>query len=201
MFCMVALLLVLNGSAFSAQAQENKDKSEKSSAENQKTDAGKQILRNKLGFAASMISGYGLSYAYNLDNLHEIELTGSVFGEGGNENGNDTRSYVVATLGGEFQRNFHVGRSSRFYGLIGGSYWSDRTTYNYSYQGPTNSNEDAITIGLAIGLEFTFSSRLLLNCEGGYLYRYTTKTGSFQNSTNSSYSLGFGVGCGIYYAF
>lgn len=198
---MVALLLILNGSAFSSQAQENTEKSGNLQTDNQKTDSDKQIIRNKLGFAASMISGYGLSYAYNFDNLHEIELTGSVFGEGGNRNGNDTRSYVVATLGGEFQRNFHVGRSTRFYGLIGGSYWLDRTTDNYSYQGPTNSNEDAITIGLAIGLEFTIGSRLLLNFEGGYLYRYTTKTGSFQNGTNSSYSLGFGAGGGIYYAF
>ncbi len=159
-----------------------------------------QILRNKLGFAASMLSGYGLSYSYQLDRQYTIELTASIYGQGGE---NNNSSFFVSTIGAEIQRNFYANRETRFYGMLAGSYWLDNTEDSFTIPPDKTSERDYI-IGLAIGIEYSVLSRLAMNIEGGYLYRYTTTTRTnnyYSSKSTSSYWLGFGVGCGIYYMF
>lgn len=176
---------------------------------------------NKIGFAGSMFSGYGLSYEYNVNNNYTIEFTGSVFGQGGDQTTNNgyssssygnSDSYLVATLGTELQRNLFFSHDSRFYTFIGLSYWIDNTDYP---DGVFYKKKD-YAVGLGLGWEFFLGKRIVMNIEGGYLYQYKTETGAentyiYTNGNGSnllkpyndrnSYHIGFGIGGGVYYTF
>lgn len=170
---------------------------------------------NKIGFAASFFSGYGLSYEYNLNRDYTIEFTGSIYGSGGSNNSefDNSPAYLVSTLGTELHRNFYVGSDSRFYSYAAFSYWIDNTNYHY-----TNSVDDTYTYkndivgGLGLGWEYILGKRLVFNLEGGYLYRSMNEKGTrvdsrfppvktLESYSSHNYYLGFGVGAGIYYAF
>jgi hypothetical protein len=169
-------------------------------------------LNNKLGFAGSMMSGYGISYEYALNNIYTIEFTGSIYGRGGKDNTNYSYSnpYLTATLGMELQRNFFSNSVSRFYGLAAVSYWLDNTEY---YNSTDYRHERNYVFGLGLGWEITIAKRLVINLEGGYLYRNTTifdsmdyydnRTGQKVSGPYSAnpYEFSFGIGGGIYYAF
>lgn len=195
-----ALLLVLTGTICSAQDSTNENEAI-------------VPLNNKLGFAGSMLSGYGLSYAYNISKVYTVEFTGSIYGEGGSKDVNTySNPFIVATVGMEFQRNFYANPNFRFYGLAGLSFWLDNTTYYYeNTSGDIYDNEHSYVGGLALGWELTIAKRFVINLEGGYLYRSTSNVGRendyssgqkvLRNYSRSTYSIGFGVGGGIYYAF
>jgi len=166
---------------------------------------------NKLGFAASMISGYGISYEYNASRQVTLELTASVYGSGGSgsstSSSSTSDSYIMATVGIEVQKNFFVSHDSRFYTLLGLGYWLNNNRYNYNSTYRDNSD---YTAGLGLGWEFTFGKKIIFNLEAGYLYRDMNEKGTndyygggsgLTPYTNHSYYLGFGGGIGLYYAF
>lgn len=175
-------------------------------------------LNNKVGFAGSMFSGYGLSYEYNLSRAFTIEFTGSIYGSGGsNNNSTDYQSsYLVGTIGTELQRDFYTGHDSRFYSFVGFSFWADNTNYNYNYDtdntNDTYTHESDYVAGIGLGWEYALSRRFIFNVEGGYLYRDINTKGTnyiydnilgrrIQAYADHKYYIGFGVGAGIYYAF
>lgn len=170
-------------------------------------------LNNRLGFAASMISGYGLSYQYDFSRSFTMEVTGSIYGSGGTSSSQSSYSnpYVIATLGFEAQRNLYFSDVSRFYGFGSFSGWIDYNSsesYSFPEQLPykTYRDENTFITGVGIGLELIVAKHIGFNLEGGYLYR-TSRTkgdngrGTPRLYTESSYDFGFGVGGGIYYAF
>ncbi len=178
----------------------------------------KEILNNKLGFAASMISGYGLSYEYNLSPAYTLEFTGSIYGEGGKKNSNNiSSSYLVSTLGLELQKNMFVNSDSRFYILTSASLWIDNNTNPNNYYAinsiTTQDNQTSFVAGLGLGWEINIAKRIIMNLEGGYSYKSYKYYGTdlaYDNINNiyssidynrSAYRFGFGVACGIYYAF
>lgn len=167
-------------------------------------------LNNKLGFAGSMFSGYGLSYEYNVSQDFTLEFTGSIYGSGGNSNNFNDNSYIMMTLGSELQKNWFTSQDSRFYTFLGISYWLDNTNYNYNN---TKTDKNDYVGGLGLGWEFTFGKKIIFNIEGGYLYRDMNSKGNeliydplggkenLQPFSRHSYYLGFGIGGGIYYSF
>ena len=161
---------------------------------------------NKIGFAGSMFSGYGISFEYDVSRDFTLELTAAVFGQGGSSNNSMydySNSYLTIAVGTEVQKNFYINNNSRFYGLIGIGYWLDNTNYTYDN---TYRYDTDYTGGLGLGWEFTFLKRFVFNVEGGYVYRDMNTKGNNNNINNQvisthSYYLGFGIGAGIYYAF
>ncbi|MBI3258255.1 MAG: hypothetical protein HYZ54_02060, partial [Ignavibacteriae bacterium] len=175
-------------------------------------------FNNKIGFAGSMFSGYGLSYEYDLSRAFTLEFTGSIYGTGGTNNNtnNYVTSYLVSTIGTELQRNFYVGHDSRFYSYVGLGFWIDNTNYNNDYDNnssnDTYSHETDYSAGIGLGWEYALSRRFIFNVEGGYLYRdmYVKGTNYIYDNifgrrieayADHTYYIGFGVGVGIYYAF
>jgi hypothetical protein len=175
------------------------------------------VLNNRLGFAGSMMSGYGLSYEYFVTRDYLIEFSGSVYGEGGNmETANyNSRSYLTAAVGMELQRNMYFHGNTRLYGLLGTSVWIDNEKRYYD---KTNDDKTAWAIGLGIGLEYTISRRFVINLEGGYHYKTYNNSGirikynqwdpnkqeyvaTYENYIESPYVIGFAIGGGLYYAF
>ncbi|MCX6146592.1 MAG: outer membrane beta-barrel protein [Candidatus Kapabacteria bacterium] len=161
-----------------------------------------EILNNKLGFAASMFSGYGVSYGYRINNNYALEFTTSIYGEGGSKYKTSyNNSYLTSTLGFEFQRSIYVSSDSRFYALAGVSYW-----YNSNNNSRNNTNiqidnsETNYVGGLSLGWEIVLGKRYVINIEGGYLYRQNSYQGEIPYNS-STYNLGSGAGGGVYYAF
>lgn len=166
------------------------------------------LYQNKLGFAASMFTGYGLSYAGFLGKGYWVEGTASIYGSAGSSNYNDGSDFT-STLGLELQKDLYTSRDFRFYALLGASYWydmyeSESSTYingqsvRYTYA----RYESNYIASLAFGFEFSIVRHLNFNVEGGYLYKTnkykTTDTYSYRRD---GYDIGFGVGAGLYYAF
>lgn len=170
-------------------------------------------LNNKLGFAGSMLSGYGVSYAYTISKVYTVECTSSIYGQGGSRDANTySNPYIVATVGMELQRNFYANPNFRFYGLAAVSFWLDNTTYYYeNTSGDIYNDEHSYVGGLALGWELTIAKRFVINLEGGYLYQrryndgqeydYSSGQKVLRGFARSTYSIGFGIGGGIYYAF
>lgn len=162
------------------------------------------FFQNKLGFAASMFTGYGLSYAGYLGKGYWVEGTGSIYGSGGS-NGSD----FTSTLGFELQKDMYSSRDFRFYALLGASYWYDMNEYSDTYYvGPNYETrtysryESNYIASLAIGFEFAIVRHLNFNIEGGYRYQVNKfKTSDTYTYKRDGYDIGFGVGAGLYYAF
>lgn len=194
----LAFLVFFMGSIAGAQSQDTIPMMQRSLPSNN--------FSNKIGFAGSMFSGYGISYEYDVSRDFTLECTAAVFGEGGSTSNSMydyTNPYLTVVVGAEVQKNFYRSSNSRFYGLIGIGYWLDNMTYSYdnSYRNKTD-----YTGGLGLGWEFMFIKRFVFNIEGGYVYRdMNTKTNNnginYSVITNHNYYLGFGIGAGIYYAF
>lgn len=153
-------------------------------------------LKNRLGFAASMFSGYGLSYGYSFNDKYLLEITSSIYGIGGGKSKNEeNQKDLTSTLGLEFQRNVYLSSNSRFYFLAALSYWYDSHKTSNSDDSETN-----FITGLSLGWEIILDQRLILNLEGGYRYSKNSFSGNVPY-TAKDYNLGFGIGGGFYYAF
>ncbi len=175
----------------------------------------KEILNTKLGFAGSMISGYGLSLEHNLNSNYVLEFTASIFGEGGSKNTNSySKSYIVTTLGLELQKNMYSNSDSRFYTFTAASLWIDNNTSKDNYNASsieTKDNETSYVMGIGLGWEITLAKRIILNLEGGYSYKnygysgiepeYTSGQTFYSAYNRTAYRFGFGFGGGVYYAF
>lgn len=165
------------------------------------------FFQNKLGFAASMFTGYGLSYAGHLGKGYWLEGTASIYGSAGSNYSNG--SELITTLGVELQKDLYKSNDFRFYGMFGASYWYEMNEYqNSEYINGKNvtvtssNHESNYLASLALGFEFSIVRHLVFNAEGGYLY----KVNKFKNTYSYSYrrdgyDIGFGVGAGLYYAF
>ncbi|MFN8359225.1 MAG: hypothetical protein U0264_04860 [Candidatus Kapaibacterium sp.] len=193
---LLAILLILLASSQFSTAQDS----------NARRLAQPIQYNNKIGFAGSMFSAYGISYEYDASRDFTFELTGAVFGEGGNTGSSydNSNSYLTVAIGAEVQRNFINTLDTRFYGFVGIGYWLENNSYTYNNY---YSNYKDYTGGLGIGWEMSFFKRFVLNVEGGYVYRDMNRESNDYNGSNytatirHTYYLGFGVGAGIYYTF
>lgn len=146
------------------------------------------------GFSGSTFSGSGISYKYKLDERYEIKTSGFIFGR--KTSAEESFSY---NLGAEVQRNLHQTYLTRFYSLLGLSYWDDKTL------SPTYDNLGSLTglnsisrtrdlqLGTGIGVEVTLLENISINTDAGFKYQ--------KSLINGDYQIGFGFGVGLGYAF
>ena len=74
----LAFFVLIMGSIAGAQSQDTMPIMQRTLQSNN--------FSNKIGFAGSMFSGYGISYEYNASRDITLEFTAAVFGQGGSTN-------------------------------------------------------------------------------------------------------------------
>lgn len=148
---------------------------------------------NRIGLAASMFTGYGLSYVTKVSERVWTKGVGSVYGTG-TTNASDIRM----TLGAELQVDLLSAEQMRFYGFAATSYWYS----NNKRENPNSSNSEGNYVGgLGFGIEATVMKHLALSLESGFLFRNTFLSSSVPIDNSSHYYVGIGIGGGIYYTF
>lgn len=148
---------------------------------------------NRIGLAASMFTGYGLSYVTKVSERAWIKGVGSVYGTG-TTNASDIR----LTIGAELQIDLLTAEQMRFYAFGAASYWYN----NNERENPTSWNSEGNYVGgLGFGIEATVMKHLALSLESGFLFRNTFLSSSVPIDNSSHYYIGIGIGGGIYYTF
>jgi len=163
-----------------------------------------QDYDNKIGFAASMFSGIGISYQRHIQNGFRIEFTASIYGSGGEKSTfeGSKSSDMYYTIGMEIQKVLYNSQEAKMYVFAGTSYWFDKT----NYIGPQVNSiysiyDENYVFGLGVGFQYSISSQIILDIEGGYLYRESYETDSREQPDDGTYYLGFGIAAGVYFAF
>ncbi|MEQ1532569.1 MAG: hypothetical protein HOO97_01550 [Sideroxydans sp.] len=153
-----------------------------------------QANEQTFGFSASTFSGSGFSYKRKLDENYQVKASGFMFGS--KTSGSESFSY---NLGCEAQRNLHQANLTRFYGLLGLSYWDDKTT-SPAYDSLGNltgqsmvSRTREMQLGTGIGVEVTLLENISINADAGFKYQ--------KSLNNGDYQVGFGLGAGLGYTF
>lgn len=168
-----------------------------------------QHYRHELGFSASLISGYGISYQHNFDTYNSLKTTFFAY----SSQYNDEDSDINAIFGLEYKRNFHVSRTMKVYGLVGGffNYAEDYYNYSYGYNKSYYFSNDW-NVGAGLGCAFALK-RIVLNVDIGFRYFYSLERDFyndydydndeyFPTVNRSKYKLfNIAVGAGIAYLF
>jgi hypothetical protein len=165
-------------------------------------------LDNKIGFTYSMMTGYGLTYYRQINEL--VGLKSQFFAYGRIED-NPSESYdfdrIHLTLGSEIQFNLKKFDSSRLYLLTGGFY-RYLSESDWGWDG-VNFNKDTrdINLGLGFGFEFMLDYNFSIAIDGGYHFNFS-KVDSYDRRNNimlpittypKEFSYAFGVS--LYYNF
>lgn len=173
---------------------------------------------HRIGATLSSISGAGLSYMYSFTETTRGKATGYIFYDASN---NDDYG-LSGSFGLEFQKDIHHSSWTRLYVLAGTSIWYDddrrfstsiangQEFTNYE----TSNIERMYTAGIGLGVEVMVLRHIMLNFDGGYQFRRTTRENidytynangdiistGYNPATSSTY-IGFGGGIGLSYAF
>jgi len=179
---------------------------------------------NKIGFAASMFSGHGVSYQRHILDNYRIEITTSIYGLDNNyqryndfefENEPKASNFILFSIGFEIQKVIYSTQRIKLIAFTGFSYWSDveeNVTETYDDTKPltysSNHNKKSYVVGLGIGGEYRINNELVIDLDLGFIYQnkitlfYDESKPLDQTNTNNVKSvLGFGIGGGVYYAF
>jgi len=162
------------------------------------------LSHHQLGIEGSMLTGAGVTYSFIFDSLVRIKTTLLAY----YQNQGNSSSDWTGSVGLEIQRTFITTESTRFYGLIGGYYYShDYTNPSSNYYDSTGNSylsttyttsEHDFAVGLGVGLEVMIWKHVALNIAGSFQYSGVNYNPS--NNSNSRY-LGPGIGAGVSYRF
>jgi outer membrane protein W len=173
---------------------------------------------HRIGATISSISGAGLSYMYSFNENIRGKATGYIFYDASN---NDDYG-LSGSFGLELQKDLHRSSWTRLYMLVGTSIWyeDDRYFSKSILNGQEFTNyesshiERMYTAGVGLGVEIKIVNHFMLNLDGGYQFRRTTRditnysydangiiiSTGYDPATSSTY-IGFGGGIGLCYAF
>ncbi len=146
---------------------------------------------HQLGFAASTLSGSGLSYQFIFNDTWRLKATGLI-------DIDDASGFYELdyNIGLELQQSLHKSSATRFYALAGASsdyrHVEDQYRIGDREEVYTLTEED-FNIGAGLGFELQLWQHLALNLDGNY--HFTNSDGGKSKSFN------FGGGIGIAYRF
>ncbi|MEP7234692.1 MAG: hypothetical protein ABI778_05290 [Ignavibacteriota bacterium] len=154
---------------------------------------------HQIGVEASMISGVGGTYSYIFDSVYRVKTTFWAYYED-NDNGNTN---WTESVGLQLQMTLFRAELSRFYGFVGGFYYShinNGSSYGYlsDYYESNNytSAEHNFAGGLGVGVELMAWRHIALYLEGSFQYAGT----NFSSGSRSRY-IGPGIGAGMAFRF
>jgi len=169
--------------------------------------------KNRIGVSASTFTGYGLTYYRHFNNKFVGKICMFAYGESDRVDNNSKEfNYII---GSEFQYNIIQTKFSRLHLFAAFSKWYHEYNeiypdyYDYHkhdfhyYKGFAIVREYVFGIGL--GVEFLAWHTFSFNLETGFMEQsgvINTKSysQSYSKVKHKSYK-GFGIGCGISYAF
>ena len=150
-------------------------------------------LKYQVGGSASLFSGPGLSFKYFFNDKTAAKIATLFYYD---ENGDDS-SYLIASLGGEFQYYLSRSKYASLYALLGTNYWYEEDSNPWYYEGDVKiihtSFDKKFRMGLGFGLEVLIWNHIAINLDGGYAFAI--------NLNNSDKFFGLGGGIGVGYRF
>lgn len=152
---------------------------------------GDSLSHHQIGFSASTISSYGITYSYIFNTQYRIKSTLlGIYQDHG------AYSDWTGILGLELQATLESGQMTRFYGFLGGSFYKyvDNNHSYYSY-----NDEDDFALGLGIGFEVLLWKHIAINLDLGVQY-WSFKHYNFDAPFITKY-FGPAGGIGINYRF
>jgi hypothetical protein len=182
--------------------------------DSESTASTSSLSNHALGGSASMVSAPGISYEY-IFGSNRIKLTGFAYMESSQYGGDN----FTGVIGGELQQDLQKSRSTRLYGFIGGYYWYENNSNDYSvYSNDPNYLEmtankekrNEFSTGLGIGFEVQAWKHIFISLDISMLYRrtswnntieYEDGTSTVVNNRKPDKYLGPGTGFSIYYRF
>jgi hypothetical protein len=151
------------------------------------------IMHHEVGLSVSSITGFGVSYRYNFDNQFYIKTVGFIF-----PNNIESRTGLNSSIGLEIQRNFVQTPNSRFYGFVGGSFWSN----NYTETSYGTTTDETTIFGAGIGIELAISEHFAVNVNMGLQNASTNYISTWHDTYYHPHSrFGMGGGLGFSYQF
>ena len=158
------------------------------------------VMNHEFGLSVSSITGFGLSYKYNIDNQFYIKAIGYALPDN-----SANRSQLNTSIGGELQMNFVRTQNTRFYGFAGASFQSNNYEYTSTYNGNTTTDfttDETTNYGAGFGFElavwehFTVSAMLGMQSANVTLFSIWHDTSYYPSSRT-----GIGGGIGFGYQF
>jgi len=163
------------------------------------------LSHHQLGAEGSTLTGDGLTYSYIFDSVYRIKTTLWAYYQ---DNGGGSSNWT-GSVGLELQRTFITTENTRFYGLVGGFYFSHGNKNNSLYYVPDSSNfaspyistslEHDFAAGFGVGFEVMVWKHVAINLAVSFEYAGVTYNNPY--SGNPSKYVGPGIGGGVSYRF
>lgn len=158
------------------------------------------VMNHEFGLSVSSITGFGLSYKYNIDNQFYIKAIGYALPDN-----SANRSQLNTSIGGELQMNFVRTQNTRLYGFAGASFQSRNYEYTDTYNGNTATTfatDETTNYGAGFGFELAvwehFTVSAMLGMQTMDVKYESTKYSTYYHPSSRT---GMGGGIGFGYQF